>query len=223
MLIPTASGFCILIVFKLRKKMSVLYEITLTGTFLFGISGTLAAMRRNLDLFGICFIACVSALGGSTIRDVLTGHYPLVWVQDSSFVMAVLAGVVVALCLRKTLSAWKKIVFVVDTIGIGIFAIISINKCLLLGLSPGVSVLFGIVSTIGGSLLRDIVCNEIPIIFRKELSATAVAIGGLVYILLLKTAFPHYLTTVVAISVIVVARLASRKYNLSLPVIAVNE
>lgn len=203
--------------------MSVLYEITLAGTFLFGISGTLTAMRRNLDLFGLSFIACVSALGGSTIRDVLIGNFPLAWVQDSSYVLAVLAGMLVALCLRRTIGNWKKLFFGIDTLGIGIFTIISINKCLLDGISPGVAVLFGVVSTIGGSLIRDVVCNEVPIIFRRELSATAAVLGGLLYVILLKTPLPNWIDALIAIVFIVGARAASRKYNISLPVIGLQD
>lgn len=201
--------------------MTILVEITLVGTFLFGISGALAAMRRNLDVFGISFIACISALGGSTIRDVLTGHYPLVWVQDSRYIMAALLGVGVALCLRKTLSGWQKIVFVVDTVGIGLFAIMGIQNCLDLGLSPGVAVLFGMVSTIGGSFLRDIICNEVPIIFRQELSATAVVVGGISYILLIKIGLSTWITAFVPIALIISIRLLSRKYKIALPIVTI--
>lgn len=201
--------------------MTSLVEITLVGTFLFGISGALAAMRRNLDVFGISFIACISALGGSTIRDVLTGHYPLVWVQDSRYIMAALLGVGVALCLRKTLSGWQKVVFVVDTVGIGLFAIMGIQNCLDLGLSPGVAVLFGMVSTIGGSFLRDIICNEVPIIFRQELSATAVVVGGIIYILLIKIGLPTWITAFVPIALIISIRLLSRKYKIALPIVTI--
>lgn len=201
--------------------MTSLVEITLVGTFLFGISGALAAMRRNLDVFGISFIACISALGGSTIRDVLTGHYPLVWVQDSRYIMAALLGVGVALCLRKTLSGWQKVVFVVDTVGIGLFAIMGIQNCLDLGLSPGVAVLFGMVSTIGGSFLRDIICNEVPIIFRQELSATAVVVGGIIYILFIKIGLPTWITAFVPIALIISIRLLSRKYKIALPIVTI--
>lgn len=199
-----------------------LFWITIIGTFLFGISGALAAIKRQLDIFGIAVIACVSSLGGSTIRDILIGHYPLAWVQDSRHVIAVLLGVTIALCLFKTLSGWVKLLFLIDTFGIGIFTIISINKCLALGISPGLAVLFGSMSTITGSVLRDVLCNEVPMIFRKELSAIAAIIGGLCYILLMPF-LPLLPTALVSISIIIGLRLASRKYNISLPVIGLQE
>ncbi len=198
--------------------MDLISLVTLAGTFSFGVSGTLAASQRRFDLFGIAAIACVSSLGGGTIRDILVGHYPLAWVEDSRLVIMVLLAVAFTLALRKHLQRVSKVLFILDTIGIGIFTIISINSCLTWHLTPGVSVLFGVMSTIAGGILRDVLCNEVPIIFRKEMSAIAAGTGGLVYVVLHQSKnVSEFISMSISIALIIVIRLASAKYKLALP------
>jgi uncharacterized membrane protein YeiH len=193
--------------------------ITFGGIFVFGISGTLAAAKRQLDLFGICFIACVSALGGGTVRDLFIGQRPLSWVADSRYVLVVLLAVISTLLIKKWVHKVTRFIFLADSFGIALFTISSVQLCLSLSLRPEISVIFGVFSVTLGGLFRDIICNEVPVILRKELGASAAATGGIVYVILRSAHINDNYSLCVAIPVIVALRLLSRKYQWSLPTI----
>jgi uncharacterized membrane protein YeiH len=196
-------------------------NIHLIGVFFFGISGTLIATKARLDLFGLTFVACVSALGGGTIRDLLIGHLPLSWVKDPRYIIAVLIGVVTALLFRKRLAAIRNFIFIVDSLGIGFFTISGIRISLSAGLHPGIALLFGVLSVVIGGLLRDVICNEVPVILKKELVATASFLGGLLFILLNELNLPFSIQTLAGISLVLLIRILGQKYKWQLPIISV--
>jgi uncharacterized membrane protein YeiH len=194
--------------------------IHLVGVFFFGISGTLIASRARLDLFGLTFVACVSALGGGTIRDLLLGHYPLSWVKDPRYIIAVLIGVVTALLFRRRLAAIRNFIFIVDSLGIGFFTISGIRITLEVGLNPGIALLFGVLSVVIGGLLRDVICNEVPVILKKELVATASFSGGLVFLALNQMSLPTEIQTLSGLGVVLLIRILGQKYKWQLPIIS---
>ena len=194
--------------------------IALTGTFVFAVSGTLAGAKRNLDLIGVCFIAFISALGGSTIRDMLIGNYPLSWVANSNYIVLVIAGVMCALLFKRRLIKIPKMIFIIDSIGIGIFTIYGVEHCLALHLSTLISVLFGVISVTAGSVIRDVLCNEIPVILQKDLNASAAIIGSSVYVLFLKTGCNGLFFLIIPIALIAILRLLFYKFKWSLPLIS---
>lgn len=196
-------------------------NIHLIGVFFFGISGTVIATKARLDLFGLTFVACVSALGGGTIRDLLIGHLPLSWVKDPRYIIAVLIGVVTALLFRKRLAAIRNFIFIVDSLGIGFFTISGIRISLSAGLHPGIALLFGVLSVVIGGLLRDVICNEVPVILKKELVATASFLGGLLFILLNELNLPFSIQTLAGISLVLLIRILGQKYKWQLPIISV--
>lgn len=193
--------------------------LSLIGVFFFGISGTMVAARARLDLFGVAFVACVGALGGGTLRDLLIGHYPLRWVDDYRYIAAVLAGVMTALVFRDKLMAVKKLIFAADTLGIGFFMVSGIRLCLESGLSSPIALVFGMLSVIVGGLLRDVLCNEVPIIRRKELVATASFAGGIVYLLLAWFQLPETLNTAGAVGFVALLRVLGWRYKWQLPTV----
>lgn len=194
--------------------------IHLVGVFFFGISGTMIGARSRLDLFGVTFVACVGALGGGTVRDLLIGHYPLAWVNDPRYIIAVLAGVAVALLFRHRLAAIRNLIFVTDSLGIGFFTVSGIRLCLDNGFNPFLALIFGILSVIIGGLLRDVICNEVPIILRKELVATAALTGGALFLLLEYIHVPLPVSTLVGISSVLLIRVLGVKYKWQLPVVS---
>ena len=192
--------------------------ISLAGTFVFGVSGTLVASKRKLDLFGVAFVAAVSSLGGGTVRDILIGHYPLSWVQDYRLIVAVILAVICTLLVYRHLQKISKTIFVIDSIGIGLFTILGTQYCIDLGLSTFISLVFGVLSVILGGLMRDVLCNEIPMILREEYNASVAAIGAAVYVLFYHLHFTGWLPTLICITLIAAMRILSKRVNIDLSV-----
>jgi uncharacterized membrane protein YeiH len=211
------AGFCAL---KHPRIMQYSTYIHLAGVFFFGISGTMIAARARLDLFGLTFVACVGALGGGTIRDLLIGHYPLSWVKDPRYILAVLVGVFTALLFRRKLAAIRNFIFVVDSLGIGFFTVSGVRISLDAGLHPGIALLFGVLSVVLGGLLRDVICNEVPVILKKELVATASFSGGALFLLLDQLNIPLGISTVAGAGAVLLIRLLGQKYKWQLPVVS---
>ena len=150
--------------------------------FVFAISGVSAAAQKKLDLFGGVIIAFVTALGGGTIRDVLLDA-PIVWMEHTTYVYVVMAGSVFALVFRDTVNKIRKSLFLFDSIGIGLFTIIGVQKAISYHVDYEVAIILGVVTATFGGVIRDILCNEIPLIFRQEVYATACIVGAAVYVL----------------------------------------
>jgi uncharacterized membrane protein YeiH len=184
----------------------------------FGVSGTLVASKRKLDLFGVAFVAAVSSLGGGTVRDILIGHYPLSWVQDYRLIVAVILAVICTLLVYRHLQKISKTIFVIDSIGIGLFTILGTQYCIDLGLSTFISLVFGVLSVILGGLMRDVLCNEIPMILREEYNASVAAIGAAVYVLFYHLHFTGWLPTLICISLIAAMRILSKRVKIDLSV-----
>lgn len=189
------------------------------GTFVFAISGALAAMNKRLDPFGIFIIAFVTALGGGTLRDVLIGHTPVGWMKNLDYVYIVIVGTLFAIFFRRKIDYLRKSLFLFDTIGLGVFTIIGIEKGIATDLHPIISVAIGTMSASFGGVIRDILCNEIPVIFRKEVYATACIVGGVFYFTMLWLGFPSQLIYVLTATIVIGIRLLAVKYSLRLPTI----
>jgi len=162
--------------------MSILYALDLAGTLVFAISGILTAIDKKFDLVGAAVIGFVTAVGGGTLRDLLLGQTPVGWMNDLTYLG--LIGVALPLCYlgRKYISKLRRSMFLFDTVGIGLFTIMGLEKTLNLGLSPIIAVMMGIVSAVFGGVIRDVLCAEVPLIFRKEIYATACLVGALAYL-----------------------------------------
>ncbi len=162
------------------------YTLEILGTISFALSGALAGFNKRMDVFGIFVIAFVTALGGGMLRDVLIGNTPVVWMKDLTYPILVTIGTIVALIFRKKLLYLRLSLFLFDTIGLGIFTIIGIEKGIDAGLHPAICIALGTMTACFGGVVRDILCNDIPVIFRKEIYATICILGGLVFFLFKK-------------------------------------
>jgi uncharacterized membrane protein YeiH len=197
--------------------MTLTYALELIGTFVFAVSGALAAEEHELDAFGITFIAFITALGGGTTRDVLLGIHPLVWIGDTNYLLTIFVAVVVAIAFKKYILPLRKTFFLFDTIGIGFFTILGLKKALFVAqVSPLIGVIMGMVSATFGGVLRDVFCNQVPLIFRKEIYATACLVGAGIYLFLEKISPYTQLNTLLTIFIIIIIRFVAVKYKLSL-------
>lgn len=196
---------------------TLIYMVDLTGTLVFAISGWLLASKKQLDFFGASVIAFITALGGGTLRDVLIGSTPVGWMQDLNYLLAIAVGIGFAIFFRKGLERLRKTLFLFDSIGIGLFTILGLQKTLDMGLSPVIAVMMGTISAVFGGVLRDTLVNEIPLIFRKEIYATVCVAGGLLYLALGLITVASDWRVVITIAVIITIRVLSVSQKWSLP------
>lgn len=193
------------------------YTLDLLGTMAFAISGVLTAINKKMDPFGVFVIALVTAVGGGTLRDVLIGRTPVGWMVDLNYVYMILLGYVLAVIFRKKLDRFRVSLFLFDTIGLGVFTLIGIEKGLLIDLHPVICVALGTMTACFGGVIRDILCNDIPVIFRKEIYAIVCILGGCVFFLLRSLGLPEdflYLGTsgfIIAIRLLAVTKKWSLK------------
>lgn len=193
------------------------YALELLGTFFFAISGALAIQDHHNDLFGAGFMGFVTAIGGGTLRDIMLGSYPLVWIGDVYFLYAIFAGVFVAYFFYKSLIVHKRTFMVFDTLGISFFTILGVEKALSLGVNPEIAAIMGMFTAIMGGVIRDVLTNETPVLFRKEIYATACLAGAVLYLILYRIGVNRDINLCVSIVLIVVIRVIAVKYKLALP------
>lgn len=195
----------------------IIYAFDLLGTFAFAISGAIAASNKKFDLFGATFAAFVTAVGGGSIRDLFIGNLPVSWLNDINYLIVILLGVAATFLFNRRILVLRKTLFLFDTIGIGVFTIIGLQKALQFGIHPVMAGIMGLFSAVLGGVIRDTLCNDIPLIFKKEIYATACLLGAAVFFLLIKMNIPEDYTTVITIVIIILIRTLSVRYNWSLP------
>ncbi|AXT19586.1 trimeric intracellular cation channel family protein [Flavobacteriaceae bacterium AU392] len=193
------------------------YTIDILGTIAFAISGALIAMQKKMDPFGILIIAFVTAIGGGTLRDILIGETPVNWMKDITFTYVILGATVLAIVFRSKINYLRTSLFLFDTIGIGLYTVIGVEKGLSVGLNPIICIALGTISACFGGVIRDILCNEIPVVFRKEVYATACILGGVTYFVLRYFPINDDFVFVIAGLVVIVTRLLVVKFKISLP------
>jgi uncharacterized membrane protein YeiH len=193
------------------------YTCEILGTFFFAISGALAVRDHHDDLFGASFMGFVTAIGGGSLRDIILGSYPLVWVSDINFLYAILTGVIIAYVFFKYLIEMRRTFVLFDTLGISFFTVLGVEKSLSLGMRPEIAVIMGMFSAVMGGVIRDMLINETPVLFRKEIYATACIAGAVVYITLHWLGIERNINLVVSISLIFIIRILVLKFHLALP------
>ena len=193
------------------------YIIDILGTIAFAISGVLVALNKRMDAFGILIIAFVTAVGGGTLRDILIGETPVGWMKDMTFIYVVILSTIFAVAFRSKIDYLRKSLLLFDTIGIGLYTVVGIEKGISEDLHPIICVFLGTMSACFGGVIRDILCNEIPVIFRKEVYATACILGGAIYFLIIKLPIASDFVFVIAGAVVITIRLIAVKFKVSLP------
>lgn len=193
------------------------YALEMLGTFFFAISGALAVQDQHDDLFGAGFTGFVTAIGGGTLRDIMLGSYPLVWIGDIGYLYAIFAGVVVAFIFVKSLERLKRTFLLFDSLGISFFTILGVEKALALGLRPEIAAIMGMFTAIMGGVLRDVLTNETPVLFRKEIYATACLAGAILYLALFRLGVERDINMTASIIMIFLIRVLAVKYRLALP------
>ena len=198
--------------------MNIISFLDYFGVFVFAMSGVLAASEKKLDLFGGFIIAFVTALGGGTLRDLLL-NVDIGWILDTTYIYTVIGGTAFALIFKKIAKHIRKTVYLFDSIGIGLFTILGVQKALILDVPIIVVIMFGVITATFGGVIRDILCNEIPLIFRKEIYATACIVGATIYASLHYFELNETVNIIVSGSVIILIRIIAVVKKLSMPLI----
>lgn len=197
--------------------MELVYILDILGTLAFAISGALVASDQKLDLFGVIIIAFVTAVGGGMLRDVLINAHPINWIGDLNYLYVIFIAVFLTFLFKSKILPLSKTLFLFDTVGISVFTLLGLQKGLNFDLHPLIALIMGMISAVFGGVLRDVLTNKIPLIFEKEIYASACLVGGITYLLLKKTPITDNLNFIVSASVIITIRLIAVKFNLELP------
>ncbi len=192
--------------------------IEFLGTFAFAISGIRLASAKEFDLFGAFVIGFVTAIGGGTIRDLFIGVSPF-WMLNPVYLWATLLALIFVIIFRRKLVHLKNTFFFFDSIGLGLFVVVGTEKALMYEFSPWVAVIMGTITGSFGGMLRDILINEIQLIFRKEIYALACVIGSIFFTIAYSLGVNLIANELLTASVVIIIRVLSVKYHWHLPLL----
>ena len=159
----------------------MLYAIFIIAIAAEAMSAALAAGKRRMDWFGVCVLAVVTALGGGTMRDVLLGHYPLSWVANPNLLLIACGAALITIALARFMETLRWPFLILDALGLVVFTVIGCNVAMEMGQPPIIVIVSGMITGIAGGILRDILCNDVPLIFSGELYATVSIVTGAIY------------------------------------------
>ncbi len=194
--------------------LSILF---LQGICVEAVTGALAAGRKRMDFFGVILIACITALGGGTVRDLLLDIHPLVWIAHPHYLMFTTLAAILTILLAPHIIRVMRVFLILDALGLATFVIIGTHKAMLLGLSLPVCVISGIVTGITGGMLRDILCNDIPLVLRREIYALIAVFGAVLYVSLTAWHFPHGLVVGISLCTMFALRVIAIIYHIEMP------
>jgi uncharacterized membrane protein YeiH len=196
----------------------IIYAFDLFGIAVFAISGSLAAGKKRMDVFGVIVLGLVTAIGGGSLRDTLLDAGPVFWVEDPLYLLvAVIASVATFIAVRLITVPWRGLL-ISDAFGLAVFMAIGTAKALAITDSSSVAIVMGVMTGVAGGMIRDILSAEVPLILQKEIYATAALCGSLCYVLLNRLNLPDISCLAVSASVTLAIRLAAITWGFSLPV-----
>lgn len=168
-------------IWNLPPTDSVLHVLSLIALAAQAMTAALAAGRRSMDWFGVCLLGAITALGGGTLRDLLLGHYPLVWVERPSYLILTIIAPFVTILMARVVYRLTTAFLVLDAIGLVVFTISGCDVAWQMDVPLPIVIVAGMVTGCAGGVFRDILCNDVPLLFRAELYASVAVVTGLIY------------------------------------------
>ncbi|WP_077138208.1 trimeric intracellular cation channel family protein [Flaviflexus massiliensis] len=195
--------------------LTVLFIIGITAE---AMTGALAAGRQKMDLFGVIMVANVTALGGGSVRDMLLGHYPLTWVENPHYLIIVSVAALITVFTSSLMKYFRVLFLVLDSVGLAVFTVFGIRVAQDMGHGLIVALVSALITGIMGGVLRDILCNRIPLVFHKELYASVVPAGVFVYLGMLELGVSEGITIITSLLTVFLLRVIAIYFKWSLPV-----
>lgn len=199
---------------KIPIMLHILYIIAITAE---AMTAALSAGRRNMDWIGVCIIAWVTALGGGTIRNILLDHYPMTWVEHPEYLLITAGGALFAALIASVMKRLRILFLYLDALGLVVFTIIGCQVAEQMQLSVIIVLLSGMITGCAGGVLRDVLCNDVPLLFRKEVYASVSIITGAIYVGVGYLGYSIHLATIIAAVAGLVLRLLAIRYEWQMP------
>lgn len=188
----------------------------IVGVFVFAVSGALAARQKGMDPWGMFILAIITGTGGGTLRSILIGDLPPPFLRDPSYLASATAGMLLTLLLPHAVRRIEKPILVIDAMGLGVYVclgtILSIEK----GLAPWAALAMGVVTAVFGGVMRDVFRAEVPLIFKREIYATAALLGGILFLILRHFGTPQTLSIGITTAVTLCIRLLAIRFRINM-------
>jgi len=194
--------------------LHIIYLVAITAE---AMSGAIMGMRRGMDLFGICVLGTVTALGGGTVRDVLLGHYPIGWIANPEYLNFTIGAAIVTALVARHMHHLRQVFLLVDGLGLVAFTVIGCGVGIEMGAHPSIAVLAGVITGVFGGLLRDILCNQVPMVLQRELYATVALFTGVLYVGLLRLGIDNSIASLAALAAGFLFRVLAMTFHWKLP------
>lgn len=195
----------------------LLHTLYLIAIVAEAMTAALAAGRRDMDWMGVCIIACVTALGGGSLRDVLLGHYPLTWVAHPEYLGMTAGAALLTALAAPLMRRLRRLFLLLDAVGLVAFTIIGCKVAQAMQLPVSIVLISGMITGCAGGVLRDVLCNDVPLLFRKELYASVSLVTGGLYLLLLEAGLGANAAVPLALAVGLAFRLLALRFNWQMP------
>ncbi|CAM3959496.1 trimeric intracellular cation channel family protein [Psychrobacter arenosus] len=197
---------------------SLLFLFDMIGIVACSVSGTILAKHKNFDVFGCLLVSMVTAIGGGTVRDVILDRHPLFWMVDMSYLTVItITSLTMQIFFQTTAHRVDKFLKLSDTIGLAAFTLIGIKVATSMGANIPVALLLGVITIIVGGIIRDMICNEIPLVLQQEIYITAALIGGGVFFVLRGLGVTDWITEIATMSTIFTLRMLAIRYDWQFP------
>mgnify|MGYP001194421455 FL=1 len=197
-----------------EQILHVLYIVAIVAE---AMTAALAAGRRSMDWLGVAMLGAITALGGGSVRDVLLGRHPLTWIEHPSYLLITAGAALATVFIARYMHHLRRLFLFLDAVGLVVFTVIGCNIALALGMPYVIVIASGMISGCVGGVLRDILCTEVPLLFRAELYATVSILAGALYIGGQYAGLPHALAMGIAMLAGLGLRLLALRYGWSMP------
>lgn len=194
------------------------YWLDLSGVAVFAVSGALVAGRKQMDLFGVVVLAVVTGIGGGTLRDLLLGLTPVFWIAEPAYIWVAAVAALATVALGRRLRWPRNLLPIADAFGLALFCVLGAAKAQQADVAPTIAILMGVLTGVFGGIIRDVLGREVPLIFTRDIYATAALLGSTVFVGLSAFGAPRPLAVLIAMTCALVLRLAAIRFHMALPV-----
>ena len=197
---------------------SLLFLFDMIGIVACSVSGTILAKHKNFDVFGCLLVSMVTAIGGGTVRDVILDRHPLFWMVDMSYLIVItISSLIMQIFFHPSSRRVDKFLKLSDTIGLSAFTLIGIKVANSMGANIAVALLLGVITIIVGGIIRDMICNEIPLVLQQEIYITAALAGGILFFIMRSFGIIEWVTEITTMLTIFTIRMLAIRYDWQFP------